>query len=207
MTDFSKNTSINENTRRSFLKQLTGAIGATTAYSLLSGNNLAIALAYNDNKELLDRIPLLFSKTQLITLASICQTIIPKTDTLGGADVDCHGFIDHQLFHCHTEEEQQNSLAIVNKIETISLQYFGHSFHKLECEIQTKVLNYLEMTKHFSSIDSNHFKSLKALIVFGYFTSEIGATKALNYQAVPGGYKGSIPYNENAKSWGSLSYY
>ncbi|MDU0353713.1 hypothetical protein RS130_07055 [Paraglaciecola aquimarina] len=48
---------------------------------------------------------------------------------------------------------------------------------------------------------------LKALIVFGYFTSEVGATQALNYQAVPGGFKGSIPCDENTKSWGSIDYY
>jgi len=35
----------------------------------------------------------------------------------------------------------------------------------------------------------------------GYFTSEIGATKALRYVAVPGKFDGSYPYKKGDKAW------
>lgn len=208
MTNQSSNNKIShEASRRGFLKQLTAAIGATAAYPLLSGDNLAIALAYYDKKTLINKAPVLFSKAQLDTLASVCQTVIPRTDTFGAADVNCHGFIDNQLVHCHTKTEQQNSVAIVKKIETLSQQHFASSFHLLDSKQQTLLLTDLENNVHFTLEDSEQFKTLKSLIVFGYFTSEVGATEALNYQAVPGGYKASIPYDQNSKAWGSFGFY
>ena len=48
------------------------------------------------------------------------------------------------------------------------------------------------------------FKQLKSLICFGYYTSKVGASQELRYLAVPGGYKGSIPYSSTDASWGSL---
>jgi hypothetical protein len=50
--------------------------------------------------------------------------------------------------------------------------------------------------------DPNHYFGLmKQLTLLGYFTSEIGATQALRYLAVPGKYEGCIPYNKGDKAW------
>jgi len=50
--------------------------------------------------------------------------------------------------------------------------------------------------------DPNHyFSQVKQLTLWGYFTSEPGATKALRYVAVPGKYEGCIPYNKGDKAW------
>jgi hypothetical protein len=42
---------------------------------------------------------------------------------------------------------------------------------------------------------------MKQLTVWGYFTSEAGATKALRYVPVPGRYEGCIPYTKGEKAW------
>lgn len=42
---------------------------------------------------------------------------------------------------------------------------------------------------------------LRDLTVLGYFTSEIGATQALNYIEVPGRYEGCIDYKKGDKAW------
>jgi hypothetical protein len=42
---------------------------------------------------------------------------------------------------------------------------------------------------------------LKELTTLGYFTSQPGATQALKYAAVPGPYKGDIPFSEVGKAW------
>ena len=50
--------------------------------------------------------------------------------------------------------------------------------------------------------DPNHyFRMIKELTLMGFFTSEVGATKALRYVAVPGKYEGCIPYNKGDKAW------
>jgi len=51
-------------------------------------------------------------------------------------------------------------------------------------------------------INKQHFFELfKDLTISGYFTSEIGATQARQYQAVPGKYQGCIPYKKGDKPW------
>ena len=47
----------------------------------------------------------------------------------------------------------------------------------------------------------NYFGMMKQLTLLGYFTSEIGATKALRYIAVPGKYEGCVPYKKGDKAW------
>ena len=49
--------------------------------------------------------------------------------------------------------------------------------------------------------DPHYFGMMKQLTVWGYFTSEVGATKALRYVAVPTRYEGCIPYKKGDKAW------
>ena len=42
---------------------------------------------------------------------------------------------------------------------------------------------------------------LRELTVLGYFTSEVGATQALAYEAVPGGYRGCVDLKPGQKAW------
>ena len=49
--------------------------------------------------------------------------------------------------------------------------------------------------------DRHVFGMLKELTTLGYFTSQPGATQALKYAAVPGPYKGDIPFSEVGKAW------
>jgi Gluconate 2-dehydrogenase subunit 3 len=48
---------------------------------------------------------------------------------------------------------------------------------------------------------AHYFTMIKQLTLWGYFTSEPGATKALRYVAVPGKYDGCIPYKKGDKAW------
>lgn len=47
----------------------------------------------------------------------------------------------------------------------------------------------------------HYFTMMRNLTLFGYFTSEPGATKALRYLQTPGYYSGDIPYKKGDKSW------
>ena len=52
-----------------------------------------------------------------------------------------------------------------------------------------------------AEIPNHYFKLMKELTLLGYFSSEIGATKALRYIAVPGHYDGNLPYKKGDKAW------
>ena len=49
--------------------------------------------------------------------------------------------------------------------------------------------------------DQSFFKILKDYTLAGYFLSETGATRALAYEAVPGGYWGDLPLAPDQKAW------
>jgi hypothetical protein len=46
-----------------------------------------------------------------------------------------------------------------------------------------------------------YFRMMKQLTIWGYFSSEAGATKALRYMETPGKYDGNYPYKKGDKAW------
>jgi len=202
------NTKLTQKSKRQFLRNLAGLIGASAVVQLTSGNALAEAFSYKAKADSTKHAGKVFSQYQMETLADICGVVLPKTDTPSASELDVHGFIDHQLAVCYDKTKQQQAIDIVDVIDQQSQQHFSKRYTQLPFEQQTQLLVALEKNKlDFTSINKRHFKALKSLLVFGYFTTEVGATQALNYQAVPGGFKGSIPYDSVGKSYGSLAYY
>jgi hypothetical protein len=47
----------------------------------------------------------------------------------------------------------------------------------------------------------HYFTMLKQLTIWGYFSSEVGMTRALRYVEVPGKYDGAYPYKKGDKAW------
>ncbi|MDM7860186.1 gluconate 2-dehydrogenase subunit 3 family protein [Alteromonas sp. ASW11-36] len=207
MSASNNNTPQQLNERRWFIKRLGQVIGATGAAALATTAGVSSALAYTPRPDSAAKDGAVLTKEQLITLRDVCATVLPKTDTPSAADVDCHGFIDHQLSQCHSVDEQQLVVDILEAIEAQSEQVHNKPFSALTHAQQTQLLVDLEALNGFVASQKVQFKFLKQLLIFGYFTSEIGATQALVYQAVPGGYKGSIPATPSTRSWGSLNYY
>lgn len=193
--------------RRWFLKRLTQTIGAATATALVAGNSISSALAYQPRQNSEDSNGVILTQRQMQILSDVCSVVIPRTDTPSAADLDCHGFIDHQISQCHSLAEQQSVRRCLNDINLHSLSQFEHEFTQLTSEQQTKILVDVEQMQGFTQAQKEDFKFVKGLLVFGYFTSEVGATQVLAYQAVPGGYKASVPITPETKSWGSLNYY
>ena len=71
--------------------------------------------------------------------------------------------------------------------------------HDLLVDLDKEAKDY---SKNRKEKDPNHYFSLmKQLTVWGYFTSEVGATKALRYLPVPGKYIGDLPYKKGDKAW------
>jgi len=201
-------TALPQQSRRQLLRSIATFIGSTALAQLASGNALAVALAYEAKADSAQKAGRLFTLQQMTLLADVCAAVLPKTDTPSGAELDVHGFIDHQLIVCYSDDKQKQAVQIVETIDRQSYHNYAKSFHQLNIEHQTELLIALEEQRlGFSSKDELQFKALKSLLVFGYFTTEVGATKALSYQAIPGGFKGSVPYDSVGKSYGSLAYY
>lgn len=200
---------VNNESRRKFVRGLTMLVGSTATAVFLSTKSLSVAMAHSfQPSSTLNSAPKadgkIFSLSQLKQLKHICAIVIPKTDTLGAAEVNTHGFIDNQLFHCYDQAQQEKMIALLALINDVAKQRFSLSFIALSNEQQFELLTELDLGKStFDDQQRADFKSLKQLICFGYYTSEVGASQELRYLAVPGGYKGSIPYKNSDRSWGS----
>ena len=199
--------SVDEITRRNFMHKMVGLFGVTTAAAVMSGCSVSVAKQFAVQRPNPLKNGTLFSEHELTVLYSLCETILPRTDTPSAVEVGCHEFVPHQLQHCHSEKQQEDCTNIINTVDTYAYRQWGKTFPLLTPQQQQQLLTKVEIDDESSDIQKEQFSFLKALIVFGYFTSEVGATQALNYQAVPGGFIGSIPANADTKSWGSLAYY
>lgn len=194
--------------KRQFLKGLSALLGASVVGQFASNNSLAAAFSYQSQNDGTINAGNVFSLEQMKTLKEVCNVVLPQTDTPSAAQLDVHGFLDHQLKVCHSIDEQKSARQVINKIEQQSLVHYSIPYYQLSFTQQTTLLVALEQQKMgFTESDKQQFKALKALMVFGYFTTEVGATQVLNYQAVPGGFKGSVDYSSLKKSWGSLGFY
>ena len=117
------------------------------------------------------------SVAQQALLAEVADVIIPTTDTPGAKAAGAEQFMVRVMRDCYPLKEQEAF-------------YAGLESHaKIQLVQQTA-----EKNRAF-------FKRLKELTVTGYFTSEIGATRALAYLPVPGRFAGDVPMEEGQKTW------
>ncbi|MEM7765174.1 MAG: gluconate 2-dehydrogenase subunit 3 family protein [Pseudomonadota bacterium] len=151
---------------------------------------------------------LLFNQAEMRVLTMLVDTVLPETETPGGVALGVPAFIDTQLPACHSEAEQSTARDVLSAVATASRERYGKPAEQLSDSERVAVLSTLDSGKKpFSTSQMWAFRALKRLMAFGYFTTETGATEILTYQAVPGGFKGSIPYASVGTSWGSLAYY
>ena len=204
---------LTDESKRRFLRGLTLLVGSSAATAFLTTKSMSVALAHSleaNNTLAVDPTAdgKVFSLNQLKQLKSICAIVIPKTETLGAAEVNTHGFIDNQLFHCYEKPEQETAKRLLSLIDIIANKLFSQPFITLKETQQFELLTELDLGKNnFDIKQRKDFKSLKKLICFGYYTSEVGASQELRYLAVPGGYTGSITYKSSDSSWGSQGLY
>lgn len=108
---------------------------------------------------------------------------------------------------CYDEAAQKVFVDGLSKLQGASDKKFGKGFMELEPAQRKELLVELdkeqrEYQKNKKPEEPNHyFKMMKDLTLQGYFTSEIGATQALRYEAVPGRYEGCMPYQKGDKAW------
>jgi hypothetical protein len=205
-TELEKRT-YDEDNRRMFMKKMVALFGATTASSVLSGCSVPVAEQFSAQRSNPPKNGNLFSEQELTVLYSLCETILPKTDTPSAVEVGCHEFVPHQLQHCHSKQQQDDCIHIINTVDLLANRESGKSFVLLQPQQQQQHLVDFETNSMSTDSEKGQFRFLKALIVFGYFTSEVGVTKVLDYQPVPGGFVGSIPANADTKSSSPQAYY
>ena len=148
-----------------------------------------------------------FSNDDIAYLDEIAETILPATDTPGAKDAKVGEFMTRIVKDCYTEQDQKVFLDGMQALNEASKKKNGKSFmestpgqrHDLLVDLDKEQKEYMDKKK--KDDPSHYFRMMKELTLWGYFTSEPGATKALRYVAVPGKYQGCVDYKKGDKAW------
>jgi len=151
--------------------------------------------------------PVALTADDVALLDEVADTIIPTTDTPGAKAAAVGAFMKVMVTDCYDEADQKIFVEGITKLGEASQKQFSKGFMELDADQKKTLLTAIdkEMKDYQASkkdTDPKHyFKMMKDLTLQGYFTSEIGATKALRYVAVPGKYEGCIPYKKGDRAW------
>lgn len=164
--------------------------------SLLLGGVLSAELTAALQGQVLNTgAPLSVSPSQEALLAEAADTILPTTDTPGAKAAGVEKFIIRVLRDCYRPEAQIVFYEALARLDSAGRGVHGRAFTELTPAQRHGVL--LGATKS----DKAFFLLLKQLTVAGYFTSEIGATKALAYLPIPGKFQGETPLQPGQRAW------
>lgn len=178
--------------RRELLKM----IALTTGTAMIGGKSL---FAFSDTGQS-DHS---FSSQDVERLDELAETILPRTDTPGAKDAGVGEFMALFVSDCYTPSEREVFYFGLAQLEARSRAAYERDFIALSGEQRLELVTELDreaMAHAQEQADSeealpHYFTMMKQLTLFGFFTSEVGATEVLRYEAVPGRYEGCAPYN------------
>ncbi|UCS94758.1 gluconate 2-dehydrogenase subunit 3 family protein [Echinicola marina] len=134
-------------------------------------------------------------------MSEIGDIIIPDTPDSPGAKAAGVGPLMVTLLEdCYSQEDREKVSAFLVHIEN-EKDFSGLAAGEqvsLVAEIDAKVYS---KGNDLEEALTRGYKIVKELTLFGYFSSEIGATQALRYKLVPGRYDGCVDYHPGDKAW------
>jgi hypothetical protein len=168
----------------------------------------------------------LFDADHVAFMNEVADTILPTTAASPGAKAANVGqFMAVMVRDCYTTGDQKIFLDGLKKLDDASQKQSGSKYLDLSTKQRTDLLIALDkeqkdyytlqyknqdadLAKHKgdetympADIPDHYYRMIKELTLLGYFTSEVGATKALRYMETPGHYDGCMPYKKGDKAW------
>ena len=200
---------------------------ALSRVALLMGGTLSAPtlMAFNNPSAPRTGAAFVLTDAQRALVSEIAEHIIPRTSTPGAKDAKVGPFIELMLKDCYRAQEQQNFLDGLADADEKAQKTHGKKFLETTTAEQVALLTTIEketmemmknanikQVKVGDNVDKEvitdkkmkgtpFWRLMKELTLFGYFTSEEGATKALDYVPIPGRYDGCIPLKKGQKAY------
>jgi hypothetical protein len=149
----------------------------------------------------------------------VSQMVVPRTDTTGAGDVEVGDFV--LLALAHGLEQSRTPMPEGADPELIEYQRKDGSLehaHWLEAELdrraegdflnadeasRTTALTALDVEAFAESVRVHPWRTVKALILTGYYTSEAGGSQELRFELVPGRYDPDLPITPKTRAYSS----
>jgi len=150
------------------------------------------------------------------TVVLMSEIIIPETGTPGAKGARVNEFIDVILTEWATEEDRNNFLAGLAGVDKQSNELFGKDFVDASPAQQLALMRAMDETigmlagrpaRHGNTVPDwdtqlrgNFFVVFKGITLHGYYTSEVGFTRELGLQIIPGAQHGCVPVAAEKKA-------
>ncbi len=143
-----------------------------------------------------------FSPEDIAFLDELGDTIIPETNTPGAKATEIGAFMVMMVMDTYDANQQKAFVDGLNMIRKEFKASNGKDFMEASPEDRLAYLNGLyEQYKASETKEPQIINMLRDLTVLGYFTSEIGATQALNFVESPGRFDPCIDFKEGDKAY------
>jgi hypothetical protein len=161
-----------------------------------------------------------FTAEDIALLDEIAETILPATNTPGAKAAKTGAFMALMVTDSYSAAERKVFRDGMRKMDGTMKQANGVSFLQAAPPQRLALLTTLDreqkgvMDSRKSEMDAreaaaaiehpapaHYFRMMKELALLGYFTSEVGCTRALRYVESPGRFEPCIPYAPGEPAW------
>ena len=189
----------NENllTRRRAIKGAASLLGSTLAASHLASFMSRAAYAAAG-----ESAPVFFDADQFAVLERAVDIIIPETDTPGAVAAGVHHLIDLMLAEWASPARQARYTAGLRDLDARMRQLGAEDFVSAPPSRQLELLQALDREVYEDGTTDAFFAEFKKLVIFGYYSSEAGATQELQYEPLIADYKACVPIEDiGGRAW------
>jgi len=149
-----------------------------------------------------------FSLADQAFLDEVADTILPTTAKSPGAKAAATGpFMALMVTDCYTPEDQEVFRTGLGALDDACRAMHQTGFLEASPEQRTALLTKLDQEQHAymkakkAEEPTHYFRMMKELALLGFFTSEIGCTRAQRYKETPGAYQACVPYVKGEPAW------
>lgn len=132
-------------------------------------------------------------------LDSLCDTMIPRTDTPGAVDAGVPAFLDALMVQWASPASQANLRKVVSGLGKTALTEMRRPFPAMPAADRTAWL--ARQDAALIAAKDPAYLQFKQLVLTAYYFSEAGATKELRYELVPGVWEPAVPVTAATRTW------
>lgn len=159
------------------------------------------------------------SRQQRDMLSAVAQLVIPRTDTPGAGDVGTGDFVILALAHGLEgsrakvpgnagpdqlrHRRRDGSLDHLAWLEWQLNNRSGGDWQGKEAAARSEALAMLDAEAFAEGVRDHPWRTIKGLILTGYYTSEVGGSQELRFELVPGRFDPDLPVTPETRAWSS----
>lgn len=148
-----------------------------------------------------------FTTEDIGFLDEVAETILPETKTPGAKAAQVGAFMALMVTDTYDDRDQQIFRDGMRKLDAACQTMHSVSFMAATPQQRLALLEQLDreqktyMDAREGDAPAHYFRMMKELTLLGYFTSEIGYTKAMRYVEAPGRFDPCVPYKPGETAW------